>query len=854
MNSRQLRRGVGRVLLALLVGASAATAAPNWGPATTVTSDGRRDVVRLVTAPDGSVAVRHTALPLPDDARPFASQPHVATNARGDTVALAFSDATDGPDLIFVPSGHAPQSVHLVSPLPPSLGPTFGTFFGTPPAVAIDEAGNAIVAWAPEGVTFAVTRSATGEISPQVMLSDPSSYTFARAAAVSPTGEMMVLWTEDTANHHTLRSATRSAAGAWSPATTIRTIAGRIPKVSVAFDTSGTATAVWQELPPTPSVPGFDILTEPAGDVQTATAPSGSDRWTISAAPLATGISGMSMAVSPTGYLAVATRSGVPSAGVALRTHPPGGEWGVPRSVPAARIGELRVAVSDAGDVVVGGTQFGSGDSAPSSNDDVADTPVASVAAPGQAFGPLQRLARPALGERRLTQLAIGTNGVAMAVWTRQRIFGFDPQTVRVASYAEGLQPETPPPTRIVATAAPATAEVGSLVWLRATLSQPVDTATLTVSAVPPTGRGTTVSTRQVSGQHVFVPVRVKKAGRQFYRLRLTETGSTSLSARVSVVARRPVDRLVPTTPGVGDLAVGGDTLWELDFPTGTQSGTVVARDASTGQVRSGRIRVPEAESLAASPERAWALGSSHVTPISRRTGRAGAPIPVVSPESFAQVGPIAADSGGAWVVVREFTPEQTYLARIDARLHKLTRRITLPANSRLARFDTNFTVHDGVASIAVNDIGGQQRTWRVNLATGRTTSSAGLWVGGFGTLWRLDARSTRLTPPGGVGQQVPSVEEDDPGLSFLDSLTQLSVGSADLWALQDARTVVDRKVVRRVSVTEGFSSAIPAGPPRQAVPRATATRPAIAASGDGLWISIPEYGVLAKVAASRAR
>jgi hypothetical protein len=409
--------------------------------------------------------------------------------------------------------------------------------------------------------------------------------------------------------------------------------------------------------------------------------------------------------------------------------------------------------------------------------------------------------------------------------------------------------PEPSVPTTFVRASGPRRAAIDAIVWLRAELSQPVESSTVTV--LEQRGdRPATVARRLVSGKNVFVPVRLRGPNRgHTFRLRIDNLNVSTVSEPIRVVAERPADRLVATTHPPSALAAGGRVLWELGPPTLSGDTVLIERDARSGRPIRPPVRVPNAISLAASSKRAWLLSVTSVTSVSARSGRPSVPIPLRL-GTFDSVGSIAADEDGAWIWVQQASPPKHYLARIDLRRHRVTRRITVPPNSRLDGVGPILTLDRGIANLAVKD-GSGSRTWRVDLTTEQVTSSRGLWIGGLGTLWRFDERATRVAPPARRRRGSPgSVGK---GVGFDDSFGQYAVSPSQAWVITEGPSQPRSRVTYFSSGNES-GRLLRAGPTDQVTPRAARTEQPIAAVDGGVWISIPEYGVLARVASSRAQ
>lgn len=197
------------------------------------------------------------------------------------------------------------------------------------PQVALDGRGGAVAVWTRSNgsrtVVQTVSKPAGGGWSAAQNLSSGSANAGAPQVAAAPTGEAVAVWTLAGAVG-TVQSATRSADGAWSAAQD-RSTAGRTatdPQVGV--DGSGAATALWSEL-------------DGAGYVVRSATRTAGGAWGASTPLSTPGASAIAptLAVAPDGAAVagwVRPEGGSYRAQTAQR--PPGGGWAAPQTLSAS--------------------------------------------------------------------------------------------------------------------------------------------------------------------------------------------------------------------------------------------------------------------------------------------------------------------------------------------------------------------------------------------------------------------------------------------------------------------------------------------------------------------------------------
>ncbi len=271
------------------------------------------------------------------------------------------------------------------------------------PQIAVDPAGDAVVVWsAYDGSTAAVwaaARDAGGAWQEPVEVSEPGSETARATVAMDAAGAAVVVWELREGSRFefeggVVQAAKMSAAGAWGEPVTLSSSSQQVLEPDVAFDSSGSATVVWQrydgsagmieadETGPGGSWQGAITLSEPAIDAIEAHIAADANgglvavwgrytgSWTIQGSSRAADGSWAPPAdISPPGQTALSPEIAVDAGGLAIavwQVHVAqyiwmvqgaagiGNVWEAPADLSTAdEISEPQVAVDPAGDAVV---------------------------------------------------------------------------------------------------------------------------------------------------------------------------------------------------------------------------------------------------------------------------------------------------------------------------------------------------------------------------------------------------------------------------------------------------------------------------------------------------------------------
>ncbi|MFT3866295.1 MAG: PKD domain-containing protein [Solirubrobacterales bacterium] len=117
-------------------------------------------------------------------------------------------------------------------------------------AVALDQAGDAVVAWDQyDGSTYvaeAASRAAGGSWQSPVDLSTAGGIAYGPRVALDPGGDAVAVWSRDDGGSEKAQAAIRPAGGSWGAPVDLSAADGVAPDPQVAVDSEGDATAVWQ--------------------------------------------------------------------------------------------------------------------------------------------------------------------------------------------------------------------------------------------------------------------------------------------------------------------------------------------------------------------------------------------------------------------------------------------------------------------------------------------------------------------------------------------------------------------------------------------------------------------------------
>jgi hypothetical protein len=172
--------------------------------------------------------------------------PQAAMDARGDTTVVWMH--YDGSSLV-VESAYRPEGAEWEAP---TLVSQPGEAGGSP-HVALDAAGDSLVAWRgeDEGKEFvrAAYRPAGGSWAPAGDVSTEGEAVEAVRAAVDPSGNAIVAWAGNGSGdggYKVVRAAYKPAGGSWESPVDLSTSGGNSFPSDVVFDTGGNAALVWQ--------------------------------------------------------------------------------------------------------------------------------------------------------------------------------------------------------------------------------------------------------------------------------------------------------------------------------------------------------------------------------------------------------------------------------------------------------------------------------------------------------------------------------------------------------------------------------------------------------------------------------
>jgi hypothetical protein len=325
-----------------------------------------------------------------------ASVPAVAMNDAGDSI-VAWQRAG------FVQASPRPGGAGFSAPV--QLGLAGLDAFGTPQA-AIDGGGNAVVVWQePDGaglntVVQAATRPAGGAFGTPLRLSRSGSAAIHPQVATNPAGDAVVVWEYLVGQTLVVQAAVRPAGGTFSAPVNVSAggLMGPLPRAAI--DGAGNVTVVWRQ------------GVADSAKVQAATRPA---RGTFSApvdlsAP--GNVSGPQVATNATGETVVAWArvDATPSWIVQAATRSAGGAFSAPAdlSVVGHDGVDPDVGVDAAGNAVAAWTRF----------DGTSRVVQLATRPPGHAFGAARTLSL-AGREARVPQLAVDPAGDAVVAWQR---------------------------------------------------------------------------------------------------------------------------------------------------------------------------------------------------------------------------------------------------------------------------------------------------------------------------------------------------------------------------------------------------------------------------------------------------
>lgn len=296
---------------------------------------------------------------------------------------------------LFPPAGVAVASGPWLAPVDVSESGFF-------PEVAVNDAGEVVVAWRESvggvSVVRATLRTAGGGFGAAATLSSPGRDTTGRPkVAMAANGEALVVWQESDGSHIIARSAVRPAGGAFLPAVDLSASGQNATAVDAAIDAVGNAVAAWTRSDGTTS--RVQAAARDADHSGFGTAE------TLSAAGQPFAALG-NVAMNGRGD-AVVIWSGI---GSQMAMRPAGGSWQTPTTVspPGEISGSPLVGIAEDGSAVAIWTRYVAPDTLMMRG---------AVKPPGQDFGvPVNLWSDPAVAGGKAV-LQVDAAGRAIAAW-----------------------------------------------------------------------------------------------------------------------------------------------------------------------------------------------------------------------------------------------------------------------------------------------------------------------------------------------------------------------------------------------------------------------------------------------------
>ncbi len=403
---------------------------PVTGTEQTVTMGPRGDIAAVwidaggVVAgvrPAGASSFSQETVSTPGDAVGY---PKVAVNASG-TVVAAWADGTAGQyEVAIRPAGGAFSA-------PIQAGPTGGSL-NLPTSVAIDNAGDVLVgetdevagkdvaayAWQPAGGSFTTTT-----------IDEPGREANLPVVAVDEAGDAVLAWEErssaSSSSTTIARAITRPAAGAFGAAQTLTSAAEYAFNITVAVGAGGQAAVAWQRGDTTPPY-----------RIEASTSAGPQDLLTLPQAISAEGANGEYPAVGVGGNGEVIAAWEQGSAANEVASASAGGAF-TPATQLSATGGDPQIALDAAGDAVIGwgaapeGVQ---GEYAIVRSAGGALGPEDALSAPGEELDSLS-------GNVPATTVGMDSAGEAVAAWGRK-----SDHTVQARLYQAVSEPTAVPP------------------------------------------------------------------------------------------------------------------------------------------------------------------------------------------------------------------------------------------------------------------------------------------------------------------------------------------------------------------------------------------------------------------------
>jgi hypothetical protein len=221
------------------------------------------------------------------------------------------------------------------------------------PTLAVNAAGDVVAAWKERGAGSEAIetnyRPAGGGWEGPVVVEFGSAVVETPAVAIDEAGDAVVIWRQGVGGNHVIFATSMPAGGSWAPPVAISSSALNAEAPDVAMSASGTATAVWQSSSGATSVVESNIL---------PLAGSWTGEMAISAPATVTEPPHV-VADGAGGFAAIWSRSGVGLV-AEVASMPVAGSWGAPEqiSTPALEAHAPRLAVNAAGDAVAAWYRF----------------------------------------------------------------------------------------------------------------------------------------------------------------------------------------------------------------------------------------------------------------------------------------------------------------------------------------------------------------------------------------------------------------------------------------------------------------------------------------------------------------
>ncbi len=836
---RRIRRAVGALVITTLstfAFAPIGAAAPGWGSPVEVdrfsTINPPKTFVEIPKNADGEPTLTRVQITSPST---FFFARDIAVNATGDTLDGRVDE--DGVSLVFTPTGGTP----LASPVDLPISAVFAFARNGNMAARLSPSGDGFITWnageTPQ-IGVAYRSRATGAPERGRIVSTPKVASTLRGYALARSGAAAVVWVESVSDTNVqLRAITRSAPDApWSDPLTIRTSTSPIDAADIAIDDAGNARVAWTESAKlwTSQIRATTSAWEPAVSLGSA---SRDAQPVMQSSPNGTAVVAWTADDGRAGYSVMVARAAA------------GGGFAAParlaRNVPFSRV---VVDVNDSAAAVVAWVS-------------VVDAAFegsfrASIGTANGLWSRSQALVAPDIGPENVDEIAIAPSGRAVALTS---LFEIEQRLVirRLVEYGESPQRV---PATIETITAPKEVLAGSLVGIDVRVSRGVVRAQLQLQE----RRGSRWITRRsqrFSGRTASMRAPGGAPGRRTFRMRLVDQGAASLSPAKIVVTRRSAEPTVAFGGTIRGLALTNGIVWAL---VGDRTSTVARFDSATGRRIGKSLRVGEASVIAAHGGHVWVAEARQLGLIDGTTGRRQATIRVSrSPDDYLLA--MTANTAGAWVVVGRFDWSSFTFANLRV-IHVDTRGRTverIPFAFSEAIADVSAIAQAGNAIWIAGRPDDFFSSAPLKVLQINRTSPRGVRIQnviGTGTLatggeqvWTLGPTIRRLDPRGGPSGPGIFLPSDDSSSYFLEEAASASVGQDGIWMVRagvGARRGTRREARFIDSATARYSAPISFGPPTHSSDANIGS--SIVAVAGGAWATIPELGLVVRVARRR--